>query len=61
MTEPIPDDVTLPCGCFLHCAIEGGEKVLTITACRAGCPTLAEALQQADEHGREVEIQELRR
>jgi hypothetical protein len=49
------DAETLPCGCVLA---RSDDRVLTITACRAGCPNLANALRLADDAELPVTVRE---
>jgi hypothetical protein len=46
-----PDDVVLPCGCLIRCAVVNGVNTLTISACRQNCRNLANALELARDRG----------
>lgn len=55
MSEPIPADVVLPCGCLIRCAVIDGVNTLTISPCRPSCRNLANALELAHDKGLEPE------
>jgi len=48
-----PDDVVMPCGCFIHC--DEATKEMRVSPCRPDCRILALALQEATEQGKPVE------
>lgn len=48
-----PEDVVLPCGCYLTHSVVAGVKTLQIA--RQGCVNLRNALGLADELGKPVE------
>lgn len=45
----------LPCGCVLERKIEEGVRVLQVSPCRMGCPTLSEVEGMAAEWGKPIE------
>jgi hypothetical protein len=48
---PIPDDVVLSCGCFIHCDVVDGVNRLTLSACKPGCRVIALTMEAGDERG----------
>ena len=53
--ESPPDDVVLPCGCLIRCAVIDGTNTITISPCRQSCPNLANAIALANEQAKPVE------
>jgi hypothetical protein len=47
MTNDIPEDTVLPCGCI---------NTMHMIACKAGCTNVANALQEADDRGKPAEV-----
>lgn len=50
-----PEDVMLPCGCYLTHTYENGQPTLQIAPCSQDCPNLANALELAQDAGKPVE------
>lgn len=48
----LPEPVTLPCGCFIFCELEGGERIMKVTPCRITCPELTEIMRMVLEEGK---------
>ena len=44
-----PEDVVLPCGCYLTYRMEGDKRVMQIAPCREDCPNLRNTLELASE------------
>lgn len=58
--EAQPNPCALPCGCVLTAyECDHGVKELEVIACRAGCKTLAAALQLADDLNVSARVEEL--
>lgn len=57
--EELPPDQVLDCGCLIKCRIEDGTRVMKVVACRAGCPSVAVVLGEADRQGKPAEVREL--
>ena len=51
-----PDDVVLPCGCFIHC--DEATREMRISPCQMDCRYLAMALDEAQAQSRPVEYRE---
>jgi hypothetical protein len=49
--EAVPDDVVLPCGCLIRCAVIDGTNTMTISPCRPDCRNLANTLDLAQGKG----------
>lgn len=55
MTDEIPPDDVLPCGCVLRCAIVDGVRYMTYVPCRVSCPHYLNMLDLAAQRGVPVE------
>lgn len=55
MTEVIPPDEVLPCGCVIRCAIIDDVKTVMYIPCEQTCVNYLNALGLADDRGLPVE------
>jgi hypothetical protein len=44
-----PEDVVLPCGCFIKCVVVDGRNEMQISPCRMNCINLQNAIGLAEE------------
>ena len=58
MDGEVLDVTTLTCGCVLTRTLVDGGPILTIAPCRTDCPSLAAALDIADELDKPVVFRE---
>jgi hypothetical protein len=55
MSEELPPDDVLPCGCIARCRIVEGRKEFQLIPCKLSCKNLQIALEMAKEEGKPVE------
>ena len=56
--SPVPDSLTMPCGCYVRVEEVEGRREMRVSPCRFGCPNAMAALVAAAQNGVEIEFRE---